>query len=402
MRNKIGTPFLIYLTILIFSNGVFSQNQINLEKRSRGNFNSSGHTLNDKINIKDCMDNEEWKIEYSMNSSLRGDLKFYIGENCDSSQYRSDTKLCREIVELADTSPETHSTFNITVSQIVGSKSCESTQSGTYTLWAILFTSGGSSDGDILAKGSISFTVDFTPPLPPKNVTAKAGENKVTISWNYPGDITEIKGYRLLCVESQCEDNQLQFKEGDNYFDNEEYLCKEVSGNTTDNATIYGLENGVEYAFSVVAIDDAQNPSNLSPVVCATPVEVEDFWEHYKNSGGSEDGGFCFIATTVYGDYNAPQVKVLRIVRDNFLKKLPLLGNLIVSYYYTHGRSWAQYIERLLFLKKIARFTLNIVVGIVIFLFFLKNHIYQLVVAFVCLNFLLLIIFMIKKRDNLS
>lgn len=64
------------------------------------------------------------------------------------------------------------------------------------------------------------------------------------------------------------------------------------------------------------------------------PVDKENF----------KKGG-CFIATTCYGNYNAPEVMVLRIYRDEYL--LPnFWGRLFVKFYYFVSPPLAQFIEK--------------------------------------------------------
>lgn len=54
----------------------------------------------------------------------------------------------------------------------------------------------------------------------------------------------------------------------------------------------------------------------------------------YANSNSS--GGGCYIATMVYGNYDHPQVLVLRKFRDEFLKK-SLLGRSFIKLYYKYS-----------------------------------------------------------------
>jgi hypothetical protein len=55
-----------------------------------------------------------------------------------------------------------------------------------------------------------------------------------------------------------------------------------------------------------------------------------------SSSGSSSSGGFCYIATMVYGDYDAPEVKVLRKFRDNVLDKHGA-GRLFIKVYYRYS-----------------------------------------------------------------
>ncbi|MBI2045589.1 hypothetical protein HYT23_06025 [Candidatus Pacearchaeota archaeon] len=63
----------------------------------------------------------------------------------------------------------------------------------------------------------------------------------------------------------------------------------------------------------------------------------------------------CFIATTVYGDPNAPQVEALRNYRDNVLMKNFILSKLVDFYYSGAGESIANFISTR------ARFTIPLI-----------------------------------------
>lgn len=52
----------------------------------------------------------------------------------------------------------------------------------------------------------------------------------------------------------------------------------------------------------------------------------------------------CYIATMVYGDYNHPQVMVLRNFRDSVLQK-HLLGKVLVKFYYRYSPTWVEYLK---------------------------------------------------------
>lgn len=121
------------------------------------------------------------------------------------------------------------------------------------------------------------------------------------------------------------------FSEGDEYISS--YSCSGELGSSTRVYELRGLTNNVPYKVSVVAIDAFGNESVIGAIVCATPSEVDDFWEVYKKSGGGDDGGFCFVATAAYGDYDHPAVRWLRAYRDEVLVDLPG-GRAAISRYY--------------------------------------------------------------------
>lgn len=75
----------------------------------------------------------------------------------------------------------------------------------------------------------------------------------------------------------------------------------------------------------------------------------------------------CFIATTVYGDKNCPEVQKLRYWRDSFLRK-SYFGNAFIQYYYKKGKKWAFAIKSRPKTKKTIKICLNI------FTFFLRKN----------------------------
>ena len=73
-----------------------------------------------------------------------------------------------------------------------------------------------------------------------------------------------------------------------------------------------------------------------------------------SNSGG----GGCYIATMVYGDYDHPQVMVLRNFRDNFLSNYSL-GRNFIQFYYKYSPSWVEAMKNMKGVNLFIRFVLN-------------------------------------------
>jgi cold shock CspA family protein len=71
--------------------------------------------------------------------------------------------------------------------------------------------------------------------------------------------------------------------------------------------------------------------------------------------------GWCFIATAVYGDYDAPPVVVLRRFRDETLNVFAL-GRAFIIFYYKISPPIANYLSRKPFLASVVRRFLNIFV----------------------------------------
>jgi hypothetical protein len=78
----------------------------------------------------------------------------------------------------------------------------------------------------------------------------------------------------------------------------------------------------------------------------------KQFWQHWTGptdgpsaeSGAAQKKG-CFIATACYGDYDAPEVRILRHFRDNTLLNSKH-GHRVVDLYYRTSPPLAQWLER--------------------------------------------------------
>lgn len=97
-------------------------------------------------------------------------------------------------------------------------------------------------------------------------------------------------------------------------------------------------------------------------------ISTQKEWEKEKsekekiNHTQSKNDGFCFIATACYGNYNSPEVIVLRDYRDNILLKTKF-GRIIVKVYYFLSPPFAKLLFKSESLKKFVR--LNILSPII-------------------------------------
>ena len=76
----------------------------------------------------------------------------------------------------------------------------------------------------------------------------------------------------------------------------------------------------------------------------------------YRPSSSSSGG--CYIATLVYGDYDHPQVMVLRHFRDNVLLK-HYLGKKFVKFYYRYSPTWVEYLRNKKNINRLIKSVLN-------------------------------------------
>jgi|GEM_PF-1667151 len=140
------------------------------------------------------------------------------------------------------------------------------------------------------------------------------------------------------------------------------YVCSDRLAPSSSGTRIDGLADGVEYEIAVAAIDEAFNIAVAFVPEPVAPRPVIDFWEEYQRSGGSADGGFCFVATATFGNYDHPFVRILRDFRDDTLAKFGL-GRAFIRWYYDNSPDLAGFIARHDALRVVAGVLLAPLVG---------------------------------------
>ncbi len=165
-----------------------------------------------------------------------------------------------------------------------------------------------------------------------------ADAGQVTVAWDQNPE-TDVTGYKIYYGTSSGSYS----------------ASVDVAGRTTTSVVISGLQDGVTYFFAAVAHDGTETESGFSNEISyAVPAAATTA----SSSGG---GGGCFIATAAFGNYDAPEVILLRKFRDSILlTNAP--GRLFVDFYYRVSPSLAEYIGRHDALKGAARVALQPVV----------------------------------------
>jgi MYXO-CTERM domain-containing protein len=93
--------------------------------------------------------------------------------------------------------------------------------------------------------------------------------------------------------------------------------------------TITNLQNDTAYAFAVAGVDNLENPGVLSPITCVTPVNVEDFFETYRDAGGQ--GGCEGGCATSTGSVRAGWLGLVALSALALRRRRRLLGALGVG-----------------------------------------------------------------------
>lgn len=116
--------------------------------------------------------------------------------------------------------------------------------------------------------------------------------------------------------------------------------------------------NGTEISFSVPGLSEGNyniqftNPGFQQLVTIGLRVAS-------GGGGGGDGGGGCVVATAAHGDYHAPEVRILRGFRDQYL--LPHApGRALVRGYYEHGEPLAVWIAERPWARKATRAALSV------------------------------------------
>ncbi|HZR09063.1 MAG TPA: MXAN_2562 family outer membrane beta-barrel protein [Myxococcales bacterium] len=137
------------------------------------------------------------------------------------------------------------------------------------------YTSGGT-----VTTGAVNVKYALAPPLSPQGVVVTPGNQHLKVSWSKGNDAETIATYDVHVTPAGVASDG--------------GVAQVV---TTTNADVQRtddnqrLQNDAGYAISIVAHDTYGNVSAPSAAVVGTPVPSSDFYDHYRNEGGSAEGG---------------------------------------------------------------------------------------------------------------
>jgi hypothetical protein len=189
-------------------------------------------------------------------------------------------------------------------------------------------------------SGSAPLRWDLRAPGAPTITSVSPGEKNLKVQWTPPTD-DDLRSFMIYYRVEGSTDEQ----------------SKEVTDSNATSYQITGLTNFTNYEVWMKAVDESENMGVASATVIGTPEPVEDFWETYRENGGKEDGGFCFVATAAYGSYSNVMVQPLRVFRDGVLAH-SAAGRAVIDGYYRYGPRWARAIRGSEAHRTVARWSL--------------------------------------------
>lgn len=146
--------------------------------------------------------------------------------------------------------------------------------------------SSGNTVADQTARATLK--VDASKPAAPSGVTVTVGDGALNVSWSvgsggsaaptsYTATASPVGAGAGTCSAATASGPTQE-------------SCT-VNGSGSTSCRIDGLTNNACYAVTVQAISAIKNPSANSQPAYGMPAPVDDFWRHYLNAGGREEGG---------------------------------------------------------------------------------------------------------------
>jgi hypothetical protein len=287
------------------------------------------------INIADCESyvGGQVRVEFGVDTTNYLNYKYGVaialpGKTCNTDGVDfagSDDTVCTVIASSGDLVP----TFDeiVDLDRLSGGD-CTSGSQASSVLYLVISDDSSAN----AATEEVLFNVDLLRPATPALREVVGGDQRIEVLFDDEGNETEEGLLYTVFWSTETIDDP---------------PASTVSSDTTSSTSFDiddgSLVNGESYYVRVQAIDSADNESGLSDELSAEPVPTTDFWEAYKAAGGTDPGGFCFIATAAYGSPMAPDLTVLRAFRDQVLWQTAL-GRGFVRGYYDWGRAAARWI----------------------------------------------------------
>ncbi len=357
------------------------------------------------FSLASCCDDKKFGVEMTLTGAPVGDLgnfkvELWLGTNCSDTSANNPNRLLNCVKVDTRSLEDFHNhvvDVDFSARLLMNPQGGCPAKMGTSTVWGLI---DSNADGIYDTGGIFQLTpavsYDTQPPPAVDNPSVVGVEDGISVSWSVPSSIADVARYQILCADTDgrplygvargdagvvgsppdpeyrlpammCaatptadagpagadagpvpdagsqDPNMAMFDALD-----PRYTCSGSIGYTSGSARIdltnVGLDPDQEVIVKVISIDPSRNYTAVDVPGMARPQPVKNAWTVYQDAGGRADGGFCFVATAVYGDYDHPYVRVLRTFRDETLATFGL-GRAFIGWYYAHSPPWAEWLR---------------------------------------------------------
>jgi hypothetical protein len=302
------------------------------------------------INIADCESYRDGLVQIQIGIDTSNYVSYSYGVavalpgstcNTDSTDFAgSDDTVCKVIESAGEL--DTSIDVNVDLDRLTGGDCTAGIEASS-----VLYVVVADSDAANAETHEVLFNVDLLRPVAPSLTELIGGDARIEVLFDDPGNETE----EGLTYDVYWSTNSIPESPGS---DVSSVTTSSMSYEVSDESIV----NGFTYYVRVRATDSAENESALSGEQSIEPVPTTDFWESYKAAGGTDPGGFCFIATAAYGAPMGADLELLRAFRDQILWPTAL-GRSFVRSYYGWGRHAAAWIATRPAAKAVVRVALQ-------------------------------------------
>ncbi|WP_438009466.1 hypothetical protein WME89_12790 [Sorangium sp. So ce321] len=292
------------------------------------------------ISHQDCLTDNglKFKVTLSQGSYQRDDvLSIWASQeaDCKDPRERLSSGLCRFVSEQSDLTQDNAVEVPAKkIAEALGVTDCKDNSSSTSARKVVLhFMLLRETQETVAADDAATWTethVDLLGPRPPEGVKVGSGDTRLIVEYS-PSDDADTLGHYLFCDDSIVSstgtgggatggggdvdagagggvDAGSTAAGGSSSCGSTKLVPGEVpdpslsrcgSAGKTGAGEAEGLQNGVPYAVGVAAYDSVGNSGVLSNIACGVPVDVDSFFELYREAGGQAGGGFCSVAGPV-------------------------------------------------------------------------------------------------------
>jgi hypothetical protein len=363
-------------------------------KKEDGTF-FNDEELTEFFNKAACLCGATFSVDMQLQGAPPGDLgddvvEIWVGTDCQTIDDERPTR-CRQLSS-AHIIEDFHGTELVTIDISARDFMFPATQTCGEEVAArnvfAMVNEDGDRDYEHVWSFSSAISFDTRPPAAPTEVEAAGVEDGFRVSWELPSTIADIRGFQVLCASmtdgapifteppARPEYQRPQDIEGCTATNpvpdagapdagaakpqagqsigelDPDFICSGLTGNTATSVRVdldprrtRQLDPDDCIVARLVAVDTARNAREIAVPGCLRPQQVRDGWETYHDLGGAADGGFCFVATAAYGDYDHPYVRVLRELRDDTLADFGA-GRSFIAWYYEVSPAWADWLRR--------------------------------------------------------
>jgi hypothetical protein len=209
------------------------------------------------------------------------------GSSCDGTKMTEDNASsgCKVLLlnqSFGSVLTTTAKLLDVNLSDLLGAPDCAVATETQGRIYFII--EDNSTNTPVISNAVLSVGLDTKAPQPPTVTGLTAGGENIKIAWTQVDEATTpyARVYWSKVPFTASAPSTATNK------------SEKLSGNSY---TIAGVTNGTTYYLAVTAIDNNDNESAAGEVREGIPVEVQDFWQYYKASGGASDGGYYGCST---------------------------------------------------------------------------------------------------------